>query len=85
MLVVTPQGTHCRPTLFRRDAILNNQEINDQRATALSLGIAPSALDVEAIWRFLLQKAKAVGVKLTKGSKTTGKVKGCASRSSRTT
>jgi hypothetical protein len=73
MLVVTLQGTHCLPTLVTRDAILANKDINDQRATAMSLGIKPSALDVEAIWRFFLQQAAAVGVELPKGSKEIGK------------
>jgi hypothetical protein len=84
MLVVTPQGTHCLPTLVCRDAILSNPAINDQKATAMSHGMSPSALDVEAIWRFLLQEANAVGVKSTKGSKTTDKVKRCVSGFSRT-
>jgi hypothetical protein len=67
VLVVTAQGTHCLPKLVSRNDILGNQHSNDQKVLAMHSGLKPSALDVQAIWRFLLEQAAEVGVELPEG------------------
>ena len=58
-LAISPQGTHCRAELVRRDETLNDARSDEVRAAALPSGVGPSALDVEAIWRFILKQAQA--------------------------
>jgi hypothetical protein len=84
MLVLGPRGTNCLARLVRRQDVLDNEEINALSGTALGSGIAPSALDVAAIWAFILRKAEEMGVAVEGGAKATHQRKACASGSSPT-
>jgi hypothetical protein len=75
MLVLTPNGTRCLPRLVSRNDILDNDAIHQQAATALAAGVSPSALDVEAIWRFILKQAHADGTAEKTGRRATHKAK----------
>lgn len=75
MLGITPAGTHCLPTLVTRAAILDHETSTAPPGTALSLGVSPSALDVQAIWRFIRAQADTVGVTGRRRAQATRKAK----------
>jgi hypothetical protein len=83
-LTITPQGTHCRAELVRRDEILDDETGGEAKAAALRSGVSPSALDVEAIWRFILTQAQAGAEAGEDVGRATPAERPCASGSSRT-
>ncbi len=82
-LTITPQGTRCRAELVRRDEILDDETMDQFKAAALRSGVRPSALDVEAIWRFILLQAQAGAAAGEHGSQATPAEDVCVSDTSR--
>ncbi len=43
---------------MRREDVLGNKSVIEHKGAALASGVAPSALDVAAIWKFILKAAE---------------------------